>query len=442
LIGLYQARGLAELLSRLPASRLSEVEWIRVNAALGQVYAFLGDRTKAASFYATTSEQLDAMGDSEEVCKLRVLVYQGLGQLQYNEAPGEALVWLERAFESLAACQATANPETEAALYIDIAWAYRRLHRVAEAVDALQKGLAQLPRRPSQLRGEALTRLAALYVAQFDLIHAEQYAQVAVENSRNLRDVWHEQSVLVTLGTIKHLRHDWQGAGEEYEAALRLASAIGDRAAQAALEVNLGVTHANLGNLEAARQHLTTGLALSQQSNLRNHELKGQLALGRVHMRGGRWLDASSHLDAAETLVEQLGTTDAQYHLPLILSARAEVQFGQSRLEQALTLAESSVTLAIEQEKQVDRAACQRVLAQVLAARGDLEQARVLLEESLLLLEGRYEYEAARIKALLGHCLVKMGDSARGVALLEEARHTFEKCGATLDLAEVAQQQS
>jgi tetratricopeptide (TPR) repeat protein len=153
-------------------------------------------------------------------------------------------------------------------------------------------------------------------------------------------------------------------------------------------------------------------------------------------------------LDSTQALVEQIGTTEAQYHLPLILSARAEWHLAQGNLEQgnleqgnfeqANTLAEQSVELAIEQEKQVDRAICQRVWAQVLMARGNFRQAEELLEASLPLLEGRHKYEAAKIRGLLGQCVLAEGETVRGNELIETARLAFTTCGAKFDLAEMS----
>jgi tetratricopeptide (TPR) repeat protein len=439
LIGLYQARRLAELLARFDVKRLSKVESIKVNAALGQVYAFLGERVKAESCYAVTNSQLEWMDSSQEVCELRADVFHGMGQLLYNEAPADALVWLQRAFDELEQFSGQNKLEREAALLIDMGWAHRRLLNVAEALDALQRGLERLPRRPSHLRGDALTRLAALYVSQYDLVNARQYAQMAVENSRHLNDVWHEQTVRVMLGTIKHSGCDWSGAVDEYKAALTLATEIGDRAAQVALEVNLGIAHTNLGNTEPAHAHLMKGLNLSQKLHLRNYELKAQLAVARLNIRTGKWVDAQNQLLAAEELVETTGTTEAKFHLPLILSARAELQLALGKTEEALALANASVTMAIEQEKQVDRAICQRVLAHVLVARGAFHEAADLLAQSLALLEGRHEYEAAKIKATMAECMLRMGDRAHADQLVEEARLAFELHGARFDLAELAQ---
>lgn len=437
IIGLYQARGLVELLNQFDAQRLNELEWMRVRAALAQVYAFLGERAKALECFELARVLLDGMDDSPEVSRLRVQVYQGLGQMQYNENPEEALIWLQRAFTELGHFSDQGDSVTEASLYIDMAWANRRLHNVAEAVTELQLALERLPRKSSQLRGEALTRLAALYVAQFDLINAQRFASVAVENSRQLREVWHEQSVLAMLGTIKHLSCDWQGAIAEYEAALTLASAIGDRSAQAALEVNLGIALTNLGNPASAHLHLARGLELSQQSLLHNHVLKAQMAIARLCLRTGEWEAAEQHLDDAENIVSEIGTEIAKYHLPLILSARAEAYFGNGRNAEALSLARESVRMAIEQEKQVDRATCQRVLAQILSAQGDDREAVELLVQSLPLLDGKHDYEAARINLLLGQCLRRLGDAARADELIEAARVKFETYGAKFDLAQV-----
>lgn len=439
LIGLYQARRLAELLARFDANQLNKAEWVQVNAALGQVYAFLGERPKAETFYAATITQLEWLDDSPESCSLRAEVFHGMGQLLYNEAPAGALAWFRRAFDELARCGAKEKPDAEAALYIDMGWAYRRLHNNVEALSALQSGLERLSRGPSHLRGDALTRLAALYVSQFDLANARRYAQMAVENSKHLKDVWHEQTVLVMLGTIKHSAFDWKGAIEDYEAALTLATGIGDRAAQAALEVNIGVAQTNLGNIEAAEEHLDKGLDLSQESHLRNYELKAQLAVARLSMRVGDWGHAESHLNAAEELVAETGTADAKFHLPLILSARAELKLGTNQIDEAMNSAKRSVDMAIEQEKQVDRAVCQRVMAQVLMVRGEYQQAAEVLEQSLPLLGGRQEFEAAKINALLGQCLLKSGDATRGAALIDAARVTFENYEAKFEVAQLVQ---
>jgi tetratricopeptide (TPR) repeat protein len=304
----------------------------------------------------------------------------------------------------------------------------------------LQRGLEHLPRGPSRLRGDALTRLAALYVSQFDLENARRYAQMAVENSRHLRDVWHEQTVEAMLGNIKHLACDWAGAIQEYESALKLAAGIGDSATHAAMEVNLGIAYANLGNTDPALEHLHNGLELSHQCDLHNHELKAQLAVAKVHMRIGDWDNAACHLDEAEELVRRSQSADARFHLPLILSARSELKRRMGDLDEALTLADQSVAMAIEQEKQVDLAICQRVKAQALMARGDFRQAATVLEQSLPLLQDRQRFEATRTKALLGLCLRASGDTARGEELIAEAKSVFTSIGAAYDLADLEQQ--
>ena len=247
------------------------------------------------------------------------------------------------------------------------------------------------------------------------------------------------------------MRHAiWKGAIKDYEAALALAVEIGDRSVHAAMEVNLGVLHANLGNADPALEHLTNGLNLSQQGNLRNHELKAQLAIAKLTMRlsyrnsirlgaqGAKEYDAERHLDAAEELVERVGSAGARFHLPLILSARAELRLLMGHIEEAMTLAEKSVALAVEQDKHVDLAICQRVKGQVLMARGEYQQAATLLEQSLPPLEGRHRFEAAKTKVLLGQSLRKLGDPVRCDELIAEARAIFTAIDAKFELADLA----
>ncbi|MFN2201982.1 MAG: phosphotransferase [Caldilineaceae bacterium] len=439
LISLYQARRLAELLSSFEQKRLSELEWAKVNAALGRVYAFLAESSQAKTCYETANSLLEWMDDGPEVTELRAIVFRGMGQLIYNEKPQDALDWFQRAFDEYSRASSTMDQRTEAALYIDMGWAYRRLHKVPEALDVLQRGLERLPRGPGRLRGDALTRLAGLYVSQFDLENARRYAQLAVENSRHLRDIWQEQTVLAMSGNIKHLGCDWNGAIKDYDAALKLASEIGDSAAHAAMEVNLGVAYANLGDAALALEHLHKGVDLSQQCELNNHELKAQIAVARLHMRLGDWDDAEKHLDAAEGLVERSESANARFHLPLILSARAELRLLTGNVDEASTLADQSIAMSIEQEKQVDLAICQRVKAQVLMASGDYREAAALLEQSLPLLQDRQRFEATKTKALLGLCLRSIGESVRGEELIAEAKTVFTSIGAAFDLADLEQ---
>lgn len=438
LISQGQTRSLRHLLQQFTAAHLEPVDWIDVNLALGQICALLAEDEQARSHYQEALDRLERMDSGQAACALRARALRGMGQLVYNEEPQEALVWLRQAFDALAGAGGQVDPQLEAALYLDIGWAHRRLHNIAEAMDAFQRGLARLPRGPSQLRGDALARLVALYMAQFDLENARRYAQMAVENSRHLHNVWHEQTVLAMLGNIKHLGCDWKGAITDYEAALALAVQIGDRSVHAAMETNLGVAHANLGNMNAALAHLTNGLNLCRQSHLRSSELKAQLAVSKLYMRLGRWIDAENHLNAAEELVESTASGEAQFHLPLILSARAELRLLTGHVEEATAIAARSVALAIAQDKHVDLAVCQRVQGQVLMARGEYQQARTLLERSLPLLEDRHRFEAAKSQVVLGQALTKTGDAVRGAELIAQARATFTALDAKFELADLA----
>jgi tetratricopeptide (TPR) repeat protein len=433
-----QMRSLRLLLEQFSAAQLEPVDWFHVNLALGQICHVLAEGQRARHHYQEALDRFESMDGGQEISSLRAKVYRGLGQLDYNERPHEALGWLQRAFDELARTGGQIDQQLEASLYLDMGWAHRRLHNVSEAMEAFQRGLERLPAEPNPLRGDALTRLVALYVAQFDLENAQHYAQLAVENSRHLRDVWNEQRVLAMLGNIKHLACDWKGAVKDYEGALALALKVSDRAVQTAMEVNLGVVHANLGNAELALEHLTNGLRLSQQSNLRNYALKAELAVAKLYIRLRNWDGAESHLIAAEQLVESAGSADAQFHLPLILSTRAELRLQTGNIEDAMTIAEKSIALAIEQDKHVDLAICRRIKGQILMVRGEYHQAQALLAQSLPPLSNKHRFETAKTKVLLGYSYRKTGDLVRGDELVEEARTIFTAVDAKFELADLA----
>jgi len=107
-------------------------------------------------------------------------------------------------------------------------------------------------------------------------------------------------------------------------------------------------------------------------------------------------------------------------------------------LDEALEHTRRSIELAIEQSNPLEEGMSRHMLGRVHVARTEWELAEAALRQSLHILDGLNEYEAAKTKLSLARLMTKTGSTETDEArtLLAQAITTFEKLGAQADLAE------
>ena len=250
-------RPLRRLLERFNARQLGTEQWAKLNIAHGQVCAFVGDGQAARDSYAESLSQLATMPETPTVRELSACTCRGMGELLEDEAPQEALDWLQRGLDKLAG-----DGETEeAALHIKAGQIHMRVGSFSDALDALQRGLEQLPEEPSQLRATALMNLGAVHFYQGDTKRAKAYSQNALEISRQLHDHFQTAQILRNSGMIRYASGDWTGGIADFQQALAMAKRLGSEGNRNRIELNMGIAYTRIGDDETALNHLANSLS-------------------------------------------------------------------------------------------------------------------------------------------------------------------------------------
>jgi len=107
-------------------------------------------------------------------------------------------------------------------------------------------------------------------------------------------------------------------------------------------------------------------------------------------------------------------------------------------LAEATRRSQQSLALARELKMRSDEGRTLRVVGEIAAAQGQLDQAEAHLRDSLAILKPLGdEYEWARSQLALARLRAAQGDHRAGLAALDECEPVLARLGAALDLAEV-----
>ncbi len=173
-----------------------------------------------------------------------------------------AQVYFQQVYESL-----KENPKDELGLanvIFSLASCSRKLGDSGDAMEKYQASLT-IRERIGDLTGIALSNwgIAQLYVDKKQYEKALPYLDVSLDNNRALKNVYHESSVLRTLGEAQLGMGNLQQAKETAELLMKNAKAIDSKAAQAmALELLTKVNVAQR-NFEAALQNKSDFIAIN-----------------------------------------------------------------------------------------------------------------------------------------------------------------------------------
>jgi tetratricopeptide (TPR) repeat protein len=428
-----QGRSLRVLLDRLDQRNLDTSEWLQVKLAQGEVYAFFGESDQAQNCYQEVISQLEAQPDEPSFRSQKVRAYHGLGELLQQESPQEALNWLR---QGLAEIDGTENME-EARLHLTIGTTLMWLGNYTEAAIALEKSLSLLPDKPSQWRATALENLGVIAIEQrADFESGIALTHEALAISQHMRDHFKTIEILNSLASYKWNAGDWQGAMDDFYEARVLAEQIGSEKALAGLVVNLGSISIDHGDYIKARQHLETGLKLSQKTHQIFLENICVLSLAELELRLGNWEEASRYLRDAEQLNAQ---HEDKVNALIIRRGWAQIKLAAGENEMALEDAQLAVDLASEVGELIELGINYRILGQVFLAQNQRDDAYHAFQQSDSILKKAYPYEAARTQMQWGLTLLAEGNTKPGYMLLDKAQATFRALGAQSELAAVEQ---
>ena len=422
-----QGRALLNLIMELQASQLEAELWAKVNIARGELCGVLGEYDLAHQYYREAHELLTSLPVNTKTQQLIARLCRGLGELLQYEDPVEALEWLLRGQEALAGI---GDVEQNAALSLLVGNVHILAGNYEAALQAVEKGLAQLPERPSDLHIDAYINLGTIYAYQGDVHRSNAYTRQALALSQALGDDFRRVTILGNLGLDEFMSGDWPAGVRETSQALELAEQLGSKAQQARLALSLGWMCMNQGDDHAARAHLSRCLEIAQMGKLNEFLISGNATLADLCLRQGELTLAA---EAVQRSLGYASQAEMKDQLPEIYRHWAVLSLAQGNLPAAQEALERSLQMAQEIGMPGEEGMSLRIVAQTQNAAGQPELAWASFARSLDLLADN-PYEAARTQAAWGQALLAQGQRDGGQARLDLARATFEQLGARRDL--------
>lgn len=424
-----QTQQLGRLLAELEDSQLDAMRWAAVKNAEGQIFLYLGESQPARDAFQAALATLESLPSAAETGRAAARACLGMGELLTQQAPEEALGWLERGLSLVAGL----DNETEAALTLQMGELFMFTGRFDEAREALERGLAALLPGPSQWRASALENLGAVAVmARGDVAGAYELAEQALAVSRELEDSFRIARIKSMLGSLKQMSDDWPAARHFLEEAVAIAERLGNQRIVAQAAMNHGVLLTYEGDYEGARRQLNVALAAARRTNQFYGVALTLLSSADVALRLNEWERGVAFVDEAEQLAQELQLPAL---MPRIMRMRALIALGMGNFESALLLAEDSINLAATNRDNSAAGLSQRVKGQALAGLNRWPKAEQSFGRSLELLQPDDRYEYARTYAELGAALIRQDRIEEAREHFDYAAGIFNKLGALGDLA-------
>jgi len=385
---------------------------------------------------------------------------------------GEAEAIYHRALDLM---RQTADRHGEIALLVAVSEVYRRDHREAAAVAAIEQALA-LARVLGDRASEALCLANRVYLRTSgygQLVAMTPDAEEALRLARGSGDPKLVAEALVSLGRVLQWRgvfdrslgllhegvelarrthagflcgvgafylgnaYTARGAYEDalqwYQQLSAYASTAGDKRLLARVPNVIGGVHLELFDLDEALRLNLEGDEVAQQLSSwpepRGHSL---VKAGLAHMYRGEHGPADACLRRAEALLEADTWLRWRWQIAL-LHACGELALIQGHPDQAWTYAAQSLELATQTDSRKHIARAQRLQGDILAASGRLAEAVQTLATSVHVAEHlQTPREVWLGQAALGKVLAQLGRDQEAEAHLTQATHTIEAMAATL----------
>jgi tetratricopeptide (TPR) repeat protein len=362
----------------------------------------LGEALLNAESIAAAEEAFTTALDRTENPLLRAELWHRLGNCAVQGGDNaKAVERFERGLEILApdselSALASSNPGITAALYSSLGWILGYVMTDNQhGLEYGERAVALLERTPHRRDlARALSRLGANYM------RAGRWTDQLSCNQRNLQ----------------------------------IAEELGDLNMQLTAHINLGVVYGSKGDFERSIEHTEKGLALCARTDAITTSALVRSNLAGYLLELRRIDQAEAHLREAIRIAERVGHFRFLYEA-YTFQARLRALAGD--LAGAQASAERAVELATDDKPTIDEGVARRILAAVLAQRGEFDQAFPLLARSHMCLGKNDPFEDARTWAAEARAYVARdnpGDAEIAERLRESARAVFTRLGANRDL--------
>ncbi len=422
------ARSLHALLECFSADQFEPEQWARINLAVGQTLAFLGQSAAAQLRYEAVLASLDAMPliDSK-MHMLRAEIVRWLAELHYQQ--GDYAAALARVREGLNGPNAPRAELTLLAAHVYLRQGdYENSQAQAQASLEMGQTLGQ-----ASITARASSVLGHIETQRGHNRRAVEYFEQSLQLYRQLGDVTGQAKTHNVIGAAYFDIGQWSRASECFQQSRQIFERLGNVHFCVGLDNNLGFIALRQGRLDEA-------LSLYQSNLERLEQAQGSLyvlgllhaSLGDTFIRRGDAPAARQHLRRSLQYCEQ---TQARDFLPELYRLQAEAALLAQSAAEAESLGRRSLALARELDARGEEGRTLRVLGEALLALGRLEQAQTCLDQSVSILkEMSDDYEWARSQLSLARAHGAQARRNQALAALELCAPVFERLEAKLDL--------
>ncbi|HYV04538.1 MAG TPA: CHAT domain-containing protein [Blastocatellia bacterium] len=279
----------------------------------------------------------------------------------------------------------TSNRYGEGSTLSNLGLAYGDLSRHEKAIEQYERAL-QIARevKDRALEGRALNGLG---LASSNLGHYEksiEYYEQALTTSREVKNRSNEAILLNNLGITYEYLGRTEKAIEYYEQALGIQREVKSRQGEAAAFSNLAGAYYALGNYEKAIESYEQSLAICREVKDRKGEGIVLSLLGASFNALGQYQKAIEYLDQA-LAIDREGK--ARSHEGSALANLARAYSGLSDPEKAIEYYEQSLAISREVKNLEGEGNILNHLAELERDRGNLDRARILIEDRLRIAE-------------------------------------------------------
>ena len=299
-----------------------------------------GDTRGALEKAGRALERAQTAGDRQ--LEAKILSHIGLGR----EYLGDPQAGIETLARSLALARDVGDRQQESGALHFQAWGYWNLGRYQEALDLDQQSLAAARSvGDRQLQAWAFNGLGLTYSALGEPERALRAYGEALPVWRKVSNRWAEAFTLQNMGFAYWSLGAKRKALEAFEQALPIVRSLGDRRGEAFALNNIGLAQTDLGEPLLALQNLTRAIPLWQSTGDRHGEVLSLHNIGRAHAV----LDRPNEAMAAwgRALAEARGIGDRQSEATILASIarwdqrRGNLDEARVRIEEALAIVES-----------------------------------------------------------------------------------------------------
>jgi adenylate cyclase len=411
-----------------PAAKAEPETVAQVQLALGKVLLTTGDFAAARTHLQVA---YDLFGQGETAVRAKARICYEIGRL--HELQGEQLdvawEWRDRGLALLPAL-----PTPEAAMLQALGSIVRlRQGRFSEADAEANQTLVVAEAAGSSLELSFAHRLLSISLrTQGHLAEAMAHCRQSLAICEEIGDLMGQVKNSTNLGILTFELDDWRAAEAAYQQATTLLARVSDRHQLGLVQTNLADLLYHLGDLAQCEQTAQQALALAEKMGATQQIITVRVVLALVAWRQGELERALAELAEAGK-----GAETAVMFQPTVDRALAQVYLTAGDLSRAAALLEK--WRGQEEDVLADEAEpIQRLYAELLAARGEREQAIQILAASLGRLEtAGLRYQSAQAMLALAGVLAEMdGRQPEARHYAEEALAIFKQLGARLDTAE------